>query len=226
MEVVRMTLAGKVNTELVATLNGLGARAVGITGLDGQLLQATRLDEDLGLVGRVIDVDLGLLQTLVAAGYIVVIAPIGCGHGGVRSGEPGEQTTCDALNLNADTAAGELAAALHAEKLILLSDVPGILDADGRLITQATVEEARELIANGTVTKGMIPKVEACIRALDGVRRTHIVDGRVPHALIRELFTDQGVGTMITRSPAGDVQTPASLKYLVNSVRPASGCAT
>ena len=221
MEVVRMTLAGKVNTELVATLNGLGGRAVGITGLDGLLLQASRLDEDLGLVGKVVGVDLSLLQTLVSAGYIVVIAPIGCGQGGAPDGVPGEQHLCEALNLNADTAAGELAAALHAEKLILLSDVPGILDPQGHVISQATVEEARRLIANGTVTKGMIPKVEACIRALDGVRRTHIIDGRVPHALIRELFTDQGVGTMITHSPADDVQAPASLKYLVNSVRPA-----
>ncbi len=222
MEVVRMTLAGKVNTELVATLTGLGGRAVGITGLDGQLLQATRLDEDLGLVGKVTHVDLSLLQTLVSAGNIVVIAPIGCGQSGASESVPGGQAPCEALNLNADTAAGELAAALHAEKLILLSDVPGILDPEGHVISQATVDEARGLIANGTVTKGMIPKVEACIRALDGVRRTHIIDGRVPHALIRELFTDQGVGTMITHSPANDVQPPASLKYLVNSVRPAS----
>jgi acetylglutamate kinase len=222
MEVVRMTLAGKVNTDLVATLNGLGGRAVGITGLDGLLLQATRLEDDLGLVGKIVAVDLTLLRTLVSAGYIVVIAPIGSGQGCAPDGVPGERPLFETLNLNADTAAGELAAALHAEKLILLSDVPGILDAQGCLIGQATVEEARELIANGTVTKGMIPKVEACIRALDGVRRTHIVDGRVPHALIRELFTDQGVGTMITHSPANDVQAPASLNYLVDSVRPAS----
>jgi acetylglutamate kinase len=220
MEVVRMTLAGKVNTELVAALNGLGGRAVGITGLDGGLLQATRLDEDLGLVGKVVGVDLRLLQTLVSAGYIVVIAPIGCGQSGSPSGAPGEPSNCEALNLNADTAAAEIAAALHAEKLILLSDVPGILDSHGAVVSQATVDEARALIADGTVTKGMIPKVEACIRALDGVRRTHIIDGRAPHALIRELFTDQGVGTMITHSPANDVHAPASLKYLVNSVRP------
>jgi acetylglutamate kinase len=220
MEVVRMTLAGKVNTELVATVNGLGGRAVGITGLDGQLLQAARLDDDLGLVGKVVSVDLRLLRTLVSAGYIVVIAPIGCGQTGAPDGVPGESPLCEALNLNADTAAGELAAALHAEKLILLSDVPGILDGQGNIISRATVEEARGFIADGTVTKGMIPKVEACIRALDGVRRTHIIDGRVPHALIRELFTDQGVGTMITHSPAEDVQAPASLKYLVNGVRP------
>jgi acetylglutamate kinase len=219
MEVVRMTLAGKVNTELVATLNGLGGRSVGITGLDGNLLQASRLDEDLGLVGKVVGVDLRLLQTLVSAGYIVVIAPIGSGQSSSQSGAPGE-TICEALNLNADTAAAEVAAALHAEKLILLSDVPGILDSHGQVISLATVEEARALIADGTVTKGMIPKVEACIRALDGVRRTHIIDGRVPHALIRELFTDQGVGTMITHAPPNDVQAPPSLKYLVNSVRP------
>ncbi len=221
MEVVRMTLAGKVNTELVATLNGLGGRAVGITGLDGQLLQATRLDEDLGLVGKVIHVDLSLLQALVSAGYIVVIAPIGCGLHPSSGPALADQAPCEALNLNADTAAGELAAALHAEKLILLSDVPGILDSQGRIINQATVDEARQLIASGTVTKGMIPKVEACIRALDGVRRTHIIDGRVPHALIRELFTDQGVGTMITHTSAENGMPAASLKYLVNSMRPA-----
>jgi acetylglutamate kinase len=221
MEVVRMTLAGKVNTELVATLNGLGGRAVGITGLDGSLLQATRLDADLGLVGKVVSVDLSLLQSLISAGYIVVIAPIGCGQGARTDGMVNERVACEALNLNADTAAGELAAALHAEKLILLSDVPGILDAEGRLISQATVEGARELIASGAVTKGMIPKVEACIRALDGVRRTHIVDGRVPHALIRELFTDQGVGTMITHIQASNGKASASFKNLVNGVGPA-----
>jgi acetylglutamate kinase len=226
MEVVRMTLAGKVNTELVATLNGLGGRAVGITGLDGLLLRAARLDADLGLVGKVVGVDLSLLRTLVSAGYIVVIAPIGCGPGDVQDGTPGESRQCEALNLNADTAAGELAAALHAEKLILLSDVPGILDSAGQVISQATADQARGLIADGTVTKGMIPKVEACIRALDGVRRTHIIDGRVPHALIRELFTDQGVGTMITHATSNDGQAPASLKYLVNSVRPATAASS
>jgi acetylglutamate kinase len=207
MEVVRMTLAGKVNTDLVATINSLGGRAIGITGLDGHLLQARRQGDDLGLVGKVTKVDLGVLQTLIAAGYIVVIAPIGCGTG------------CEALNLNADTAAGEIAAALHAEKLILLSDVPGILDAQGQVISRVSMDEARALIKSGVVSKGMIPKVEACIRALDGVRRTHIIDGRVPHALIRELFTDRGVGTMITKTAANGLERSATMDYLVDVMR-------
>jgi len=207
MEVVRMTLAGKVNTELVSTINSLGGKAVGITGLDGGLIQAKRQSEDLGLVGKPIKVDLSVLTSLITAGCIVVIAPIGSGP------------HCEALNLNADTAAGEIAAALRAEKLILLSDVPGILDAAGAVISRLSAEDARGLIKSGVVSKGMIPKVEACIRALEGVRRTHIIDGRVPHALIRELFTDKGVGTMITRPDANGLEPSASMEYLVSSMR-------
>ncbi len=207
MEVVRMTLAGKVNTELVATLNGLGGKAVGITGLDGRLIQAKRQNEELGLVGKIVKVDLSLLNALVGAGFIVVIAPIGCGE------------ECEALNLNADTVAGEIAATLHAEKLLLLSDVAGIQDAAGQLISRLSIDEARGLIKGGVVSRGMIPKVEACIRALEGVRRTHIIDGRAPHALIRELFTDKGVGTMITRTSANGLDTAPRLNYLVESMR-------
>lgn len=206
MEVVRMTLAGKVNTELVGAINALGGRAVGITGLDGRFIQAKRQSEELGLVGKVVRLDLGAPQALMAAGFIVVIAPIGCGPNG------------EALNLNADTAAGEVAAALRAEKLLVLSDVAGILDAQGALISQVSVEEARGLIKSGVVSKGMIPKVEACIRALDGVRRAHIIDGRVPHALIRELFTNRGVGTMITREREHDSEPAANVEYLAESV--------
>jgi len=206
MEVVRMTLAGKVNTELVAALNSLGGKAVGITGLDGRLLQCQRQSEELGLVGKVVKVNLEVLQTLMAAGYIVVIAPIGWGPQG------------EALNLNADTAAGEIAAALQAEKLLLLTDVPGILNGDGALISHISMDQARELIESGVVSKGMIPKVEACLRALDGVRRAHIIDGRVPHALIRELFTNRGVGTMITRTVPDGLEPSPSLEYLAKSI--------
>jgi acetylglutamate kinase len=208
MEIVRMTLAGKVNTELVSTINSLGGKAVGITGLDGRCIQAEQQSKDLGLVGKVVRVDLGLLQTLTAAGYIVVVAPIGCGP------------HCEALNLNADTAAGEIAAALRAEKLLLLSDVPGILDEAGQLISQVSAEQAKGLIKRGVVSKGMIPKVEACLRALDGVKRTHIIDGRVPHALIRELFTNRGVGTMITKTATNGLEPAASMEYLAESVGP------
>ncbi len=206
MEVVRMTLAGKVNTELVAAINGLGGKAVGVTGLDGRLLQAKRQSEDLGLVGKVVRVDLSLLQALMAAGYIVVVAPIGCGP------------QCEALNLNADTAAGEIAVALHAEKLILLSDVPGILDENGALVSHVSMEQAKGLIKSGVVSKGMIPKVEACLRALDGVKRTHIIDGRTPHALIRELFTNRGVGTMITKTMPNGLEPSSNVEYLAESV--------
>jgi acetylglutamate kinase len=203
MEIVRMTLVGKVNTELVSTLNSMGARAVGISGLDARLLGARRMNPELGLVGEVTAVDLTLLTTLVQAGYIVVIAPIGIGEEG------------EALNLNADTAAGEIAAALKAEKLIMLTDVPGIKDKQGRLISACSREEAETLIADGTVSGGMIPKVRACLRALDGVRRTHIIDGRVRHALIRELFTNQGVGTMIVRTlPEAAVPTNGLFKLI------------
>lgn len=207
MEVVCMTLAGKVNTELVAAINSLGGKAVGITGLDGRLLQCQRQSEELGLVGKVEKVNLEILRALTAAGYIVVIAPIGFGPQG------------EALNLNADTAAGEIAAALQAEKLLLLTDVPGILDRDGTLLPHISIDQARELIKNGVVSKGMIPKVEACLRALDGVRRAHIIDGRVPHALIRELFTNRGVGTMITRTVPNGLEPSISLEYLAQSVQ-------
>jgi len=187
MELVVMTLAGKVNKDLVAGIQALGGQAVGLCGLDGGLIRGIRKNELLGCVGEVTSVDLAPLRALTSAGFIPVVAPIAVGEG------------CEALNLNADTAAAEVAVALKAEKLIFLTDVPGIKGADGQLIPEMSAGQARELIRSGVISGGMIPKAEACLRALDAVPRSHIVDGRVPHALIRELFTDEGVGTMITK---------------------------
>ncbi|MBI4494462.1 MAG: acetylglutamate kinase [Chloroflexi bacterium] len=185
LDVVRMVLVGLVNNDLVAGLNALGVKAVGLSGVDGALLQARLRDERLGLVGDVVAVDLAPVEALLQAGYVVVVAPVGSGPGG----QP--------LNINADSAAGALARALRAEKFILFTDVPGVLDRQGNLISQISVGQVRGLMESGVLRGGMIPKVEACVEALETVPRAHIIDGRVPHALLRELFTDQGVGTMI-----------------------------
>ena len=191
MDLVVMTLAGQVNKQLVAEIQRHGGRAIGICGVDGAMLRARQLDPDLGRVGEVQAVDLEPLTALTSSGYIPVVAPIALGEDG------------RALNLNADTAAAELAAALRAEKAIFLTDVPGVLDADGRLISELSDGQTKALIAEKVISGGMIPKVEACLRALAGVKRSHIIDGRVAHALIGELFTDRGVGTMITRGQIG-----------------------
>lgn len=187
LDLVVMTLAGQVNKRLVAEIQKHGGRAMGICGVDGGMLRAQQRDPALGRVGDVYAVDLDPLVALTAAGYIPVVAPIALGDDGLG------------LNINADTAAAELAAALRAEKAIFLTDVPGVLDVDGRLISELSDTRTKALIADKVISGGMIPKVEACLRALAGVSRSHIVDGRVEHALIGELFTDQGVGTMITR---------------------------
>lgn len=188
LDIATMVLRGKVNAELVGRLNGMGVQAIGLCGADAGLIQAAQRDKRLGFVGEVTRVDLRLLASLMAQGYLPVVAPIGLGEGG------------QLLNINGDTAAGELAAALCAEKLIFFTDVAGIKDAEGEVLLQVTVAAAEQLIASGVVTGGMIPKVRACVRALTTVGRTHIIDGRVPHALLRELFTDTGVGTMIVTS--------------------------
>ena len=185
MQVVTMTLAGQVNKELVAQVQSRGGRAIGLSGVDGGMLRGQVKDERLGAVGEVTDVDVSLLRQVSAAGYVPIVAPIALGEGGRH------------LNLNADTAAAEVAVGLKASKLLFLTDVPGIKDADGSLRTELSAREARELIARGVISGGMIPKAAACIRALDVVDGAHIVDGRQPHALIRELFTNLGVGTMI-----------------------------
>ncbi len=191
MDVVEMVLAGRANKVLVSLIAAAGGTAVGISGKDGKVLQARKLDaaEDLGHVGEVEAVDTGLVNLLSVNGFIPVVASIGIGHDG-RS-----------YNLNADHAAGALAAALDASKFILLTDVPGVLtDPDGGgLMSSLPAEEARRLIREGVIGRGMIPKVEACLAALAaGVPTAHIISGRQPHALLVELFTEEGVGTMLT----------------------------
>ena len=187
MNLVVMTLAGQVNKSLVAEIQRLGGRAIGLSGLDGCLLRAHRRDPALGRVGDVHTVNLEALLAVANAGFVPVIAPVAYGDDGY------------ALNVNADTAAAELAAALSASKVIFLTDVAGVLDREQNLLPELSALEAKDLIAQKVITGGMIPKVEASLRALAGVERSHIIDGRIPHTLIGELFTDRGVGTMITR---------------------------
>jgi acetylglutamate kinase len=195
MEVVEMVLVGKVNKQIVNGLNQVGGRAVGLCGSDGNLLEArTHGDGSLGLVGDVAAVNSAVIRTLLDGGYIPVISSVAPDHQGRTH------------NINADTVAGELAAALEAEKLILLTDTCGILrdreDPDS-LVRQLTLAQARELIRSGVVNGGMIPKTECCIRALaQGVTAAHIVDGRIPHSLLLEVFTKAGIGTMVVGSQA------------------------
>ncbi|HUZ76715.1 MAG TPA: acetylglutamate kinase [Chloroflexota bacterium] len=189
MEVVKMVLVGKVQQELVAMLNGLGGEAVGVSGLDGKLFECERFtgEGDLGLVGRIKRVNLRPVTMALNEGYIPVVTPIGLGEGGV------------AYNINADLGAGELAAAIRAEKLVFLTDVSGIQDKDGQLISELRTDQVPELVERGVISGGMLPKVEAAARALERVKRVHIIDGRVEHALVREMFTDRGVGTMVVK---------------------------
>ena len=190
MEVVEMVLGGTVNREIVALVQRGGGRAVGLTGSDGEMIRVTRReipDRDLGRVGQVISVDPAPIAAVTNAGFVPVIAPIGVDADGVTH------------NVNADEAAGAIACALEAEKLILLTDVEGVQDANGKLIPQLFVEQARKHIDEGTIRDGMIPKVSCCIEALaGGVSGTAIVDGRVVHAILLEIFTDGGVGTLLT----------------------------
>jgi acetylglutamate kinase len=194
MEIVQMILVGDVNQDLVSHINAAGARAIGLSGKDANLIVAEKKESpvgDLGLVGEVAAIDRAAIDVLTHAGYIVVVSSIGIGPEG------------ESYNINADTVAGDIAVALEAEKLIALSDVPGVLrdvnDPDS-LIGELTLAQVREALADGTVGKGMIPKLESCIRAVEGgVPYAHLVDGRVPHALLMELFTDAGVGTMIRK---------------------------
>lgn len=191
MEVVEMVLGGKVNRAIVSSIQQGGGKAIGLTGSDGDMIRVTqRLEEDrdLGRVGRVVAVDPAPILAVAGAGFVPVIAPIGVDAAGVTH------------NVNADEAAGAIAAALEAEKLILLTDVAGVCDRDGRLISRLAVDEVRKGIAEGVIRGGMIPKVECCLGALaSGVKGAHIIDGRVLHSLLLEVFTDGGVGTLITR---------------------------
>jgi acetylglutamate kinase len=193
MDVVEMVLVGRVNKHIVNGLNKVGGRAVGLCGSDGSLVKArTYGDGSNGLVGDVAAVDPAVLHPLLEAGYIPVISSVAADGSG------------QAHNINADTVAGELAAALQAEKLILLTDTAGILrnrQEPGSLIRQLTMADARDLIATGVVDGGMTPKTECCIRALaQGVAAAHIIDGRVAHALLLEVFSDAGIGTMVVGS--------------------------
>ncbi len=193
MEVVEMVLGGRINPEIVSLIGRAGGRAVGLTGKDGELMRVRPLEspsgEDLGRVGSPERIDATLITKMTRDGMIPVIAPIGV---------DGEGRT---FNVNADMAAAGIADAVRAEKLILLTDVEGVLDASGTLRTQMTVAGARAAIADESVSGGMIPKLECCISALDGgVTSTHIIDGRVSHALLLEIFTDGGVGTKLVQA--------------------------
>ena len=193
MDIVEMVLVGRVNKELVTLINQAGGKAVGLCGKDGNLVTARTLtSKDVGFVGEVSAVDARLVESLVKAGYIPVISSVAADEDG------------QAHNINADTCAGEIAAALGAEKMILLTDTRGILKDykdPSTLIQKLDIQQARELIATGIVAGGMIPKVNCCVRSLaQGVRAAHILDGRLPHALLLEVFTDLGVGTMIVAS--------------------------
>ena len=191
MEVVEMVLGGRVNPEIVALVQRGGGTAVGLSGCDGDMIRVTRrTDEgrDLGRVGRVVGVDPAPIEAVTAGGFVPVVAPVGVDEEGVSH------------NVNADEAAGAIAGALGAEKLILLTDVEGILDASSSLVRQLNGEEAARLIEDGTIREGMIPKTRCCIDALkQGVRSAHVLDGRQRHAILLEMFTDGGVGTLITR---------------------------
>jgi acetylglutamate kinase len=200
MDVVEMVLGGKINKEIVHLINQQGGKAIGLSGKDGQLLIAQKMklfksrgpDDppeliDIGMVGEVVEVNTEIITTLENHHFIPVIAPIGVGKMGRT------------YNINADLVAGKVAAALKAQKLILLTDVEGVKDQEGHLISTLKREDIPRLIEDGTISGGMIPKVNCCLDALsEGVEKAHIIDGRVENAVILELFTDQGVGTEIT----------------------------
>jgi len=202
MDVVEMVLGGLVNQDIVSLINAVGGRAVGITGKDGQLIQAHQLKLhrdspelkapeiiDIGHVGEIEAINRGVVDTLVGAGFIPVIAPIGVGSKG------------ESYNINADTVAGSLAAHLGAEKLMLLTNTAGILDKSGNTLTGLSLADVDALIADGTIHGGMLPKVRCALDAVaGGVRSAHIIDGRIHHAVLLEVFTDTGVGTLIRRS--------------------------
>jgi len=189
MKIVEMVLGGQVNKEIVALINQHGGRAIGVTGKDDGLIRARKLNggkKDLGFVGEVAAVRPEVIRHLEDGGFIPVIAPIGIDDEG------------QSYNINADLVAGKIATVLKAEKLILLTNTAGVLDASGKVLTGMTYQQVDELIANGTISGGMLPKIGTALDAVkSGVRSAHIIDGRVQHAVLLELFTDEGVGTLI-----------------------------
>jgi len=196
MSIVEMVLAGQVNKEIVELINHAGGKAVGLTGQDGGLIRARKMmladkdrpgeQIDIGQVGEIESIDPGVIQTLTGSGFIPVIAPIGSG----RSGET--------YNINADLVAGKIAEVLKAEKLVLLTNTPGVLDKNGQLLTGLSARQIDDLFADGTISGGMLPKISSALDAArGGVNSVHIVDGRVDHCLLLEIMTDHGVGTMI-----------------------------
>src|SRR6195256_7097367 len=199
IEIVEMVLAGSVNKQIVGYINEAGGKAVGLSGKDGNMVKASKTTRtvvdpdshieravDLGFVGDPDKVDLTLLNQLIGYELIPVLAPLATSH------------DCQTLNVNADTFAGAVAGALKAKRLLLLTDVPGVLDKSKKLIPELSVKDARKLIADGTISGGMIPKVETCIYSLEqGVEGVVIIDGKTPHAVLLELFTNQGTGTLI-----------------------------
>jgi acetylglutamate kinase len=193
LDVATMVLAGKLNTEVVANLVTGGVRAVGLSGVDGGLLLARRQTApDLGLVGEVVHVGAEVARTLTDAGFVPVVASIAL-----------DESSGQAYNVNADVVASELAVALGAEKLVFIGDVPGLFGPTGELLSELSAQQGLDLLARGDVVAGgMIPKLESAVRALKaGIPRVHLVDGRVEHSLVLELFTPEGVGTMITPGP-------------------------
>ena len=199
VDIVEMVLSGSINKAVVTAINSAGGTAVGISGKDGRLIEAAKLQRttrdpdsniekvlDLGFVGEPVNINPKLLETFVRSDLIPVIAPIGVGEGG------------ETYNINADTAAGKIAATLQAAKLVMLTDIAGVLDGNGELISKMTPERAEELRRDGFIKGGMIPKLETCLHAVaNGVGAAHILDGRLPHVLLLEAFTAAGVGTMI-----------------------------
>lgn len=192
MEVVEMVLAGKINKGIISLINRFGGKAVGLCGKDGRLIEAEKKKSanDLGLVGEVVKINPEIIHTLTKEGYIPVVSPIGAGPQG------------ETLNINADYVAGALGGALRAHKLVLLTDVEGIYLGDGpeSLVSRLSQTEINQLIKQGIIKGGMIPKVESCLSALEkGVENVHIIDGRKPHSLLLEIFTKEGIGTMVVK---------------------------
>ena len=204
MDVVEMVLGGSVNKEIVSSINRNGGKAIGVTGKDGQLIRAHKLQVsrsspeleateivDIGHVGEVDQIDTEVLNVILGSHFIPVIAPIGVGEDG------------STYNINADLVAGKLAQVMQAEKLMLLTNVAGLLDKKGDILTGLSTEQVDELIADGTISGGMLPKISCALDAVkSGVTSAHIIDGRVPHAVLLETFTDEGMGTLITNKRA------------------------